>query len=161
MPGIDDLNKQLTDQVPEKQQFSFPESAVKPKKEIVVKANARANEILNNAKISVVNSYVTNEEERTKRQKPLLYAIVAITAFQLVSFNVIIACCVFLAFKNNDPTILTQLFEVMKYYIGATIVELIGMVWFITKGTFSTNHVKTMELMLRDEVSKQANNDEK
>ena len=46
-----------------------------------------------------------------------------------------------------------NLFTILKYYIGATIVELIGMVWFITKGTFSSDHVKTMQSVLKGKSS--------
>lgn len=119
-------------------------------KTLIDDANSKAVDILNDAKLAIIKSYAKNEKERAERQKPLLWIVVFLTALQLIAFNVIIAMIACAAFKTKNSEIILQLFEILKYYIGATVVELIGMVWFITRDTFSSNHSKMMKLMFTD-----------
>lgn len=129
-------------------------------KTIIEDANARAAVILDNAKIAIIKSYTTNERERSNRQKPLLWLVVGLTGLQLIAFNVIIGVMIHKIFTTGKPEVILPFFEILKYYIGATVVELIGMILFITRDTFSSNHFKMMQMMLKDESLKQdANRD--
>lgn len=130
-------------------------------KTIIDSANARAVDILNDAKLAIIKSYAKNEKERAERQKPLLWVIVGLTALQLIAFNAIIAMIAFAAFKTENSEIVLHLFEILKYYIGATVVELIGLVWFITRDTFSSNHIKMMKLMFGDKLGEEDDKAEK
>lgn len=101
------------------------------------------------AKTAIIKSYAENETERVKRQKYLLWAVVALTAIQMIFFNLVIAGAVFLSFKSGEQDTINSLFDILKYYIGATVVELIGMIVYITSGTFSASHVDTMKMLIQ------------
>ena len=47
-------------------------------------------------------------------------------------------------------TTIDNLFSIVKYYIGATVVELMGMIAFIAKGTFSSDHIKVMKFLFTE-----------
>lgn len=138
----------LKNQVPDSVTFGLvsPPSP-KSKDEIVDKDNDRAS-------AAIIKAYTEHEIARVKRQKWLLLVIVLLTAGQLVFFNYIIYLTITKSFQTAqlealNTDVINNLFTILKYYIGATIVELIGMIWFITKGTFSSDHVKTMLSVLK------------
>lgn len=105
------------------------------------------------ARSAAVWSFIEHEKQRADRQKPLLYIIAVFTGFQLLVFNIIISVIAGLAFHNGTLDVISLFFDIFKYYIGATVAELIGMLYFITKGTFSSDHVKIMELLFGDKKS--------
>lgn len=149
--SYEQLKNQLLEEVPVELKFSVQDTPSEEEVESIIDdANSKAIDALNNAKFAIIRSYSENEKERAKRQKPLLYIVVLLTALQLIAFNLVIGSIVIHSFQTKDSTIILQLFEILKYYIGATVVELIGMIWFITRDTFSSNHTKMMELMFND-----------
>lgn len=151
------LKSKLPAIVPDNLQLSVQDTPSQDDvKTIIDDANAKAIDILNDAKLAIIKSYAKNENERAERQKPLLWIVVGLTALQLIAFNLIIAMIACAAFKTKNSEIILQLFEILKYYIGATVVELIGMVWFITRDTFSSNHIKMMKLMFSDKSDGEA-----
>ena len=161
-PSFDELKNKLSDAVPTKLESTVPNTPSEDEVEsLIVRYNDKSVEILKDAKLAAIWSFVKNESERTKRQKPLLYIVAIFTAIQLIAFNVIIAAVAWFSFQNSETDVITQLFDILKYYIGATVVELISMLAYITSGTFSTNHVKTMELLLKNgtELEHQNGND--
>lgn len=152
--AFDLLKSKLPAIVPDNLQLSVQNTPSQDEvKTIIDDANAKAVDILNDAKLAIIKSYAKNEKERAERQKPLLWIVVGLTALQLIAFNFIIAMIACAAFKTKYSEVILQLFEILKYYIGATVVELIGMVWFITRDTFSSNHIKMMKLMFSDKSS--------
>ena len=40
--------------------------------------------------------------------------------------------------EKLDAQIITSILDFCKYYIGAVFLELIGMIWFITRSTFTS-----------------------
>lgn len=142
----------LKNLVPDSVTFGLSSSPFpKSKDEIVDKDNDRAS-------VAIIKTYTEHEIARVKRQKWLLLVIVLLTAGQLIFFNYIIYFTITKSFHTAqleaiNIDVVNNLFTILKYYIGATIVELIGMIWFITKGTFSSDHVKIMESVLKDKSS--------
>ena len=144
----------LKNQVPDSVTFGLASPpSPKSKDEIVDKDNDRAS-------AAIIKAYTDHEIARVKRQKWLLLVIVLLTAGQLIFFNYLIYFTITKSFQTAqleaiNTDVIDNLFTILKYYIGATIVELIGMIWFITKGTFSSDHVKTMQSVLAGKTSKQ------
>lgn len=147
--AFEDLKNSLSDDVPDDIESSIPENPSEDEIDsLIEKYNDKMVDVLKDAKLAAVWSFVKNENERTKRQKPLLYIVAGFTAIQLLAFNGIIGVTVWLVFKNGNADVITHFIDLLKYYIGATVVELITMLAYITTGTFSTNHVKTMNKLL-------------
>lgn len=103
---------------------------------------------------SAIQAFNQGETDRSKRKKPLLWALIILTAFQVIVFNVIIAGTGWFLFRLNDVSVLPLFFDILKYYIGATLVELIGILTFIIKGTFTSDHTKLMETLLNRDKHK-------
>ena len=101
------------------------------------------------AKSVIIKAYADNENERVNRQKYLLWAVVILTAVQMIFFNAVIAVVVYYSFKSNNQSTISCLFDILKYYIGATVVELIGMIVYITSGTFSSSHYEAMKMLFQ------------
>ena len=100
---------------------------------------------------AVVATYNQSEIARIKRQPRLLSWVVGLTFFQLIAFNLIIAVAGWLAFKNGNEAVINLFLEILKYYIGATVLELVGMIWFVTKATFSSDHIKSIDSIVNKE----------
>lgn len=148
--------KNVINGVPEKVTFGLKSPSVQKSKDAIVdKDNDKA-------QLAIIKAYTDHELERVKRQKWLLWAVVLLTAGQLIFFNYVIYLTLTQSFQTaqletiSNLDVINNLFEILKYYIGATVVELIGMVLFITKGTFSSDHVKTMELMLNGKSAQES-----
>lgn len=89
-----------------------------------------------------------SEEARLSQQKPLLVTIVVCVGAQLLLFNVVIILLIVQWWGTENATIVTGLLEFLKYYIGAVVVELIGMIVFITKSTFTSYAGKMIEKLI-------------
>lgn len=137
----DVVSKALDGAFPEEITIDF-DNHVNNTKSIIEESNEKA-------KSAIIKSYAENETERVKRQKYLLWAVVALTAVQMVFFNLVIAGVVYLSFKSGAQDTINSMFDILKYYIGATVVELIGMIVYITSGTFSSSHVDTMKMLIQ------------
>lgn len=94
------------------------------------------------------------EAARTNREQPVLKALIVLTVIQIVAFNVIIGGAGIYVFRLNSLEGISLYFDILKYYIGATVVELIGMFAFIVKSTFSSSHSKMMEILLNKDENK-------
>ncbi len=83
------------------------------------------------------------EKQKIKLRDKLVNAVKHVIWFQLVFFNIIILAIVLAVtskiplFKDIDIELSIQLFGFLKYYISATIVELLGMLVFILHYVFS------------------------
>ncbi len=110
----------------------------------------------------LIQSYLDSENNRLKQQRPLLNKILDFTKFQIIISNIVIliitvavVCCY--AFSDSGKNELSHLFDFLKYYVGAVLVEFVGMIFFITKNVFSSSNTKIIEKML-DTNSKEKNN---
>lgn len=86
---------------------------------------------------------IKNENQKRKFKRAILWLVSILTFIQLIFFNVVVAFVVasitvehsFL--KELDIKIISEMLDFLKYYIGATIVELLGMLLFIMRYVFS------------------------
>lgn len=121
--------------------------------EIINDANERAETSLTNARSAIVKHYIQCEQNRVEQQKPLLKATINLVTVQIWLFNIIIflfsVVVVVISIVNNDIEPLLSLFDFLKYYVGAVLVELLGMLLLIAKSIFSSNYGKIMELMFK------------
>ena len=141
---VKDVPKRIKMDIPETESQYTANNAINHHNEGVM-------DTLEDAKIAAIRSFTINENERAKRQRPLLIAILVITAIQCVFFNVLMGGVAFFILKMEEPEVLYQLFEILKWYIGATVVEFIGIIAFIVRATFSNDHMKVLYLILQGE----------
>ena len=124
---------------------------------IIEAANKKAEEPLKDAKIKLIYLYIECEENRVKQQAPLIKAIAKMTKTLIWLFNVIIflvsisaiAFCFIFEEKGMIDTLLTFL----KYYIGAVVVELLGMILYIVKSIFSnSSHTALIDSIIKSDT---------
>lgn len=143
------LKQNLIQQVPSSLKNTVPNAPSKDEtQEKINEYNANKE-----AKRAVIGNYKQSEEARLERQPRLMSWVVGLTSFQLVVFNIVIAFTGWFTLKNGNVTVAEMYFDILKYYIGATVAELIGMIWFVTKGTFSSDHIKTIDHMVNTATS--------
>ena len=99
----------------------------------------------------VLDAFTKTENARERREKPLLITLIVLMTIQVVAFNIIIAGAGIYIFSLKDTSVLQLFFDVLKYYIGATVVELIGIFAFVIKGTFISGHSKLVEMLMDKE----------
>ena len=143
------LEQTLIQQVPSSLENTVPDAPTEDETQEIIKDYNADQE----AKRALIGTYQESEKARIDRQPHLLKWVVCLTSFQLVVFNVVIACTGWFTFQNGNVTIAELYFDILKYYIGATVVELIGMIWFVTKGTFSSDHIKSIDHMVNADKS--------
>ena len=147
--SVNQLPEECTDVISKAFDGVFPEDLTVDFDDHTSNTKSIIEESNEKAKSAIIKSYAKNETERVKRQKYLLWAVVALTAIQMVFFNGVIAGVVYLSFKSGEQETINNIFDILKYYIGATVVELIGMIVYITSGTFSSSHVDTMKMLIQ------------
>lgn len=101
-------------------------------------SNKTIQEINENALSILMGVLSSSEEARIKQQKPLQISLLVFVGIQLIFFNGIICALVVYFFRLNDQSIIGHILDFLKYYVGAVLVELIGMIMFITKSTFTS-----------------------
>ena len=111
-------------------------------------AEAKVDDANTKTKNTLLGLLDKSEAARLSQQKPLLRAIVACVGAQLLLFNVVIILLIIQWWGTENSTIVTGLLEFLKYYIGAVVVELIGMIVFITKSTFTSYAGKMIEKLI-------------
>lgn len=151
--SISDVSKEvndcLTGIVPGDLKYSLPDGPTIEKTErLIQEHNDKMLLILKDAELVAVWAFVKNEVERTKRQKPLLFIVAGFTFLQLLAFNLVVAVCAWRIISTAELDIIAQVIDLVRYYIGATVVELIAMLLYIVTGTFATHHIKTMDALL-------------
>lgn len=107
--------------------------------------NSLNKEIDIDEKIKYWNAEAVFDEEKQKRKlrDKLVITIKHIIWFQLLFFNIVVLAIVLSVttnipiFREIEKDLYVQMFEFLKYYIGATIVELLGMLVLILKFVFS------------------------
>lgn len=140
---IGELLEPLIDQIPQDTYIDIPATATATSEEIVSDANSKLED-------SLLKIFNKSEENRLKQQKPLLIAIIVLVAIQLVAFNVIIWMLVSNILGQKDSQLIMALLEFLKYYIGAVIVELIGLVVLVAQTTFSMHPTKMLEKVIQN-----------
>ena len=101
----------------------------------------------NKAREALLGSYIKEEGLRQQRQKPITIAIIILLSVQLILFNVLIFILVLNGAKTIESEIFSHLLDFLKYYIGAVVVELLGLIATITANTFSSNLSKNISKM--------------
>ena len=148
----DELSKKLQQFVPQNVTLDFDEC---PTYDATQSKIATENDKF---QLAVIGAYTDNEKARVRRQRWLFFVLVIFTGAQLWFFNKVINTTVSSSFEiilqYEQFDLLTNLFDILKFYIGATVVELIGMIATVTAGTFSSSHVKTMNMLLKNSKDK-------
>lgn len=129
--------------------------------EIKKLANGQTDDSLNeevdlDSKITELNmeTHRKSESQKLDLRDKLTKAVKHIIWFQLLFFNLIVFLIVSSVtlripfFKEIDTELAIKLFDFLKYYIGATIVELLGMLVFILHYVFSP--YKLLEIFKKD-----------
>lgn len=147
----------LSDEIPQQPNINIPQKSVSYQEEID-DVNAKAESAMVDSHTKLINLYIDCEKKRLEQQKPLLESVIKLTKTLIWLFNVVIGLItisvIVLCFVHSDTSILQSLFNFLKYYVGAVLVELIGMLIFIVKGVFSSNYNKIMESVLKPDSKK-------
>ena len=109
-------------------------------------------EKINNYNLQIIKE---TSEQKIKLRDRLTKTVRNFIWVQLIFFNIIVGVIVAAVtislpyFKVVDNDLATLLFDFLKYYIGATIVELLGMLVFVLHYAFSdssgsTNKIKDL-----------------
>ena len=102
----------------------------------------RANE---ESQDKLIAAYTQVVKQQLKLQRPLSAWIIALFGIQPLILNGIIVFLIVVCMKSE--TLMPLLFEFLRYYIGAVVVELLGLVAIIIKSTFSSSLPKIVEKM--------------
>lgn len=147
----------LSSDIPKQPDINFLQKKVAYQDEIDG-VNARVEAAMIDSRAKLVNLYIDCEKERLEQQKPLLESVIKVNKTLIWLFNIVISIItisvIVLCFVQSDTSILEGLFDFLKYYVGAVVVELIGMLFFIVRGVFSSNYNKIMENVLKPESKK-------
>lgn len=137
-----DARRSLESQVPLVQESRIPneENTADKTKNIIKQANNQTLE-------SILGFISKSEDARIKRQNPVLYVVLVLTLLQLIVFNGLIAFVIYSAVKTPTAGNLPIILEFLKYYIGAVLVEMIGMIVFITKSTFTSSTKEMLNIV--------------
>lgn len=151
------FKEELVAAFPKELSVNIPEEDV-PSKNKIADANIKAEGTLFDARLKLTNLYIECEQKRLEQQKPLLDAVVQLTKIQLICFNAVISVLTIvlaiISFIKMDLELWQAMLDFLKYYIGAVVVELVGMLFFIAKSTFSSNYSKIMQNVLEPNSKK-------
>ncbi len=103
---------------------------------------------------TIIEQFVENEKQNRTFKPKVFRAVCCFAVFQLLVMAIIILIIIiglvvgdsnFWFIHKIDNAICKDLFDFLKYYISATIVELLGMLYFIVKQVFGNNVAKMFE----------------
>ena len=144
----------LSAEVPQHPNINLLQSKVEYEEEIE-DINAKAEAAMIDSRAKLIGLYVECERQRLAQQEPILKSVISINKLLIWLFNIVIVILsvsvVVFAFVKSDVSVLQYLLDFLKYYIGAVVVELIGMLFFIVRGVFSSDYQKIMESVLKTE----------
>lgn len=137
-----EARRSLENQVPLVQESQIPseDNAASKTKNIIKQANNQTLE-------SILGFISKSEDARIERQNPVLYVVLVLTLIQLLVFNGLISFVIYSAVKTPEAGNLPIIVEFLKYYIGAVLVEMIGMIVFITKSTFTSSTKEMLNIV--------------
>jgi hypothetical protein len=98
----------------------------------------------------VLKQYIKTEEAHLIMQKKIAIIIAVGVFLQIIAFNVIMF---FVVLKDFDAAQYELMLDFLKYYIGAVVVELLGLCAFIVRSVY-----KTTIGQLAEHIIKQHNN---
>ncbi len=110
----------------------------------------KINEANERIRKELLKIYAEEEKLRQKRQKPIMISVMVLLFVQLVCFNVLMFILVLDSAKTIEIEVFRLLLDFLKYYIGAVVVELIGLIVTITANTFSSHLSKNISKILFD-----------
>lgn len=129
-------------------------------------SNITSDQLLKSYEIALTNEFTANESQK-RTFKPILLAIISVLIFfQLIFSNAVILIIVLSLVAGNDKilfinkidlTIVSELFNFLKYYITSTVVELLAMIYFIIRYVFNDS----VEDMIKNNRIKDVDNEEK
>lgn len=142
---LETLRATLKEDVPSSKKINTTPSATENSDEIV--------SVYNKSMEKYVESVQKSMSQRHKLQKPILDCIKRLLNVLIWSFNIIIGVIVIFSalycFRNSDDDLLIQLLDFLKYYVGAVVVELLGMLYFVTKSVFSPEDITGLGDLLK------------
>lgn len=98
----------------------------------------------------LINAYIKGETFHLKGQKPVGIIIAIAVGLQLIAFNVLIYI---VALSNYDFETLKIILDFMKYYVGAVVVEMLGLCLIVVRGVFSMSIGKVVKQILANKKS--------
>lgn len=103
------------------------------------------------------------KNKRDLKPKILIWVCVFVL-IQLIIMNAILSTIIGCLVAENssiwaDATIISEIFEFLKYYITATIVELLGMLYFMIRKVFDNSIIDIFKLNRRENNKKNSKND--
>lgn len=101
----------------------------------------------------LTKSFTDQQDAITSHRRTLLIWFACITAMQLITINVLIFICVLGKRILGDAEILNAILEFIKYFIGATFLELMGGLLIIVKYVFSREAYDMLKHLTRVEPS--------
>ena len=105
----------------------------------------------NKAAKAIIDSYEKSENNRLKQQRPILFCVIGVLAAQLLIFNTLMFFVAIKSFQNFQTETFSLLLEFLKYYIGAVVLELIGLMAVIIKSAFSQNPSQAIKKLIERE----------
>lgn len=87
--------------------------------------------------------FFENEKQKFNLRIKIVNFVKVLLAVQILFFNVVVGLIIFSIIVKYDkfnilsPATISCLLSFLKYYISATVVELLGMLFFITQYSFS------------------------
>lgn len=146
-PDLTHVFESLGEEIPDAIQNDLPEQK-RTSEESIKNINTQVEDFL----LKIVEK---SELERLEQQKPLRNWMLFFVAVQLVSFNGVIGYMVYKMCKTLDAQLVSTILDFCKYYVNVVFVELIGMVWFITRSTFTSTSKDIIKGFI-DRISKQS-----
>lgn len=125
---FDLLRESISDSSKQKSDIASPQKT----------GDEKVREINNNTIDTFLKLVSDSEEKRLNRQKPLQNCILIFVGMQLLFFNGIMVALVVRLFSTSNVEVIKSTLDFLKYYVGAVLVEMIGMIVFITRSTFTT-----------------------
>lgn len=130
---------------------NFPKARNPVSKEDVSEALAQADK--NDEKIIV--EFAENEKNKRDLKPKILHWVCAFVLVQLILMNAILVIVIIglvvgdsrlLFIHAIDPVVFPELFSFLKYYISATLVELLGMLFFMIRKVFDNSIIDIFRL---------------
>ena len=92
-----------------------------------------------------INEIIKNEKQKRKFRKQIINIIRVFTWIQLIFFNGVVGFIIFATtvdvgwLKITELATIQNMLDFLKFYVGATLVELIGLFGIIIRFVFSDN----------------------
>lgn len=108
--------------------------------------------------------FFENEKQKFNLRIKIVNFVKVLLAVQILFFNVVVGLIIFSIIVKYDkfnilsPATISCLLSFLKYYISATVVELLGMLFFITQYSFSkidTNYFSHIRQKIKKKRKKQ------